>query len=377
MSNYYIGLMSGTSMDSVDTVLARLTDDTPPVVIAWHSHDIPAALQRDFVTLSAAGGDTIDLLGQIDNQAGELFADAVITLLKTCSVTASEITAIGSHGQTIRHRPPSGECLHPFTLQIGDPNIIASRTGITTVADFRRADVAAGGQGAPLVPAFHRHLFSDPSKNRVIVNIGGIANITWLPMVGEVTGFDTGPGNRLMDHWTTTHLKKPFDDKGHWAAKHKTDDSLLGIFKNHDFFLKTPPKSTGREEFNGQWLNKQLLQYDQAISPGEVQATLLKLSVDTIAEAIRSHCRIVDEVFVCGGGACNDELMNQLQGALAPTPVASTVVLKTDPGQVEALAFAWLAQRTLLGLSGNLPSVTGARAEVVLGGIYTAGPGSF
>jgi anhydro-N-acetylmuramic acid kinase len=363
-------------MDAVDAVLARISDDEPPIVVGWHNHDIPASLQRNFVTLSAAGNDTIDLLGQADNQAGELFADAAIALLEKFSRTAGQITAIGSHGQTIRHRPPSKECLHPFSLQIGDPNIIASRTGITTVADFRRADIAAGGQGAPLVPAFHRHLFADPTKNRVIVNIGGIANITWLPVTGEVTGFDTGPGNRLIDHWATTHLQKPFDDKGLWAAKHSANDDLLDIFMNHAFFLRPPPKSTGREEFNEQWLTSQLLKYDQAASPGVVQATLLKLTVSSIVEAIRSHCHYADEIYVCGGGAFNDELMKQLQDALVSTPVASTATLNVDPGQVEALAFAWLAQRTLLGLPGNLPSVTGAREEVVLGGIYPARPGS-
>ena len=369
-SSLFIGLMSGTSMDAIDSLLVELADNKTAKVLGCHSHDIPDQLRQNLATLSITGGDAIDLLGEADQQLGELFADAVLALLATCAVSPEQITAIGSHGQTVRHRPPGKQHPHPFTLQIGDPNIIASRTGITTVADFRRADIAAGGQGAPLAPAFHKHVFSDPKLNRVIVNIGGMANITWLPLSGETIGFDTGPGNRLLDYWIQTHLHTLFDDRGQWASQYSSNETLLGALKSHPFFTEQPPKSTGREEFNEQWLSGQLTQYGSSLDPGEVQSTLLDLTVETIVEAIVCQCGPVDEVYICGGGAYNDELMNRLNKALGSVPVASTATLGIDPKQVEALAFAWLAQQTLLGRPGNLPAVTGARQEVVLGGIY-------
>lgn len=357
-------------MDSIDALLGELTDDTAPVVLGWHSHEMPAALQQQLAILCSPGGDDVDLLGRVDQQLGELFAEASLTLLNNCGITPQQINAIGSHGQTVRHRPPSSEYPHPFTLQIGDPNIIASRTGITTVADFRRADMAVGGHGAPLAPAFHKHVFSDPHKNRVIVNIGGIANITWLPAAGIVIGFDTGPGNRLLDCWSLRHLNQPYDDKGQWAAQHTSDASLLKLLKSHPFFAELPPKSSGREAFNERWLDAQLSLHGSQLQPGDIQSTLLDLSVETIAEAITSLPAQAHEIYICGGGASNTELMTQLQKALNPAPVVSTAVLGVDPNQVEALAFAWLAQRTLAGQPGNLPDVTGAREKVVLGGIY-------
>lgn len=366
-------------MDAVDAVLAEFADNEIPTALGWRSHEIPDLLRNDLTTLCTPGGgaidtnttsmDLIDLLGRADQQLGELFAEATLALLKSCATAPQQITAIGSHGQTVRHRPP-GKQQVPFTLQIGDPSIIASRTGITTVADFRRADIAAGGQGAPLAPAFHRHVFSDSAQNRVIVNIGGMANITWLPAQGEAIGFDTGPGNRLLDFWIQQHLKLPFDNKGQWAGQYNSNPALLSIFKNHPFFSEPTPKSTGREAFNEQWLHQQLALHEQELTPGEVQATLLNLTVETICDAIASLPGPSHEIYVCGGGAYNSELMSRLQKALTPTSVASTDVLGVDPNQVEALAFAWLARRTLAGLTGNLPVVTGAREEVVLGGIY-------
>ena len=320
--------------------------------------------------MSTPGGDSLDLLGQADNALGELFADAALALLSACGISPQQITAIGSHGQTVRHRPPSKKQSQPFTLQIGDPNIIACRTGITTVADFRRADMAAGGQGAPLAPAFHKHIFSDPRQNRVIVNIGGIANITWLPARGEAIGFDTGPGNRLLDYWVQRHHNKPYDENGQWAAQHTLNSSLLNSLKSHPFFSEQAPKSTGREDFNKQWLDEILKQQGKSLSPGDVQATLLALTAETINEAIASLPDLANEVYICGGGANNNELMDHLQTALAPISVKSTAALGIDPNQVEALAFAWLAKRTMADQVGNLPTVTGAREEVVLGGIY-------
>ncbi|MBV1930339.1 MAG: anhydro-N-acetylmuramic acid kinase [Porticoccaceae bacterium] len=362
--------MSGTSIDGIDTLLAEFPDNGRPTVLGWHSHGIPDSLRQELTALSTPDGDTIDLLGQADQALGELFAEATLALLEACAIAPQQITAIGSHGQTVRHRPPGKHQAHPFTLQIGDPNIIASRTGITTVADFRRADIAAGGQGAPLAPTFHRHVFSDSEQNRVIVNIGGMANITWLPAQGEAIGFDTGPGNRLLDYWSQQHLKLPFDDKGHWASQHDSNSALLSLFKNHPFFIEPAPKSTGREAFNEQWLHQQLALHEQELRPGDVQATLLNLTVETISDSIASLPGLTHEVYICGGGAYNDELMNCLQKALTPVSVASTDILGVDPDKVEALAFAWLAQRTLAGQTGNLPAVTGAREEVVLGGIY-------
>lgn len=362
--------MSGTSMDGIDTLLAEFPDTGRPAVLGWRSHDIPESLRQELTTLSTPGGDNIDLLGQADRALGELFAEATLALLKARAIPPQKVTAIGSHGQTVRHRPPGKQQSHPFTLQIGDPNIIASRTGITTVADFRRADIAAGGQGAPLAPAFHKHVFSDPGQNRVIVNIGGMANITWLPAQGEAIGFDTGPGNRLLDYWSQQHLKLPFDDKGHWAGHHNSNSALLSLFKKHPFFSEPAPKSTGREAFNEQWLHQQLALHGQELRPGDVQATLLNLTVETIIDGITSLPDITHAVYICGGGAYNNELMSRLQKSLTTASVASTDTLGVNPDQVEALAFAWLAQRTLDGQTGNLPSVTGAREEVVLGGVY-------
>ena len=357
-------------MDGIDALLADFTDSETPTVLGWHSHEIPAALRQDLATLSTPGGDSLDLLGQADHALGELFANAALALLSACGVSPQQITAIGSHGQTVRHRPPSKTQTHPFTLQIGDPNIIASRTGIATVADFRRADMAAGGQGAPLAPAFHKHVFSDPIQNRVIVNIGGIANITWLPAQGEAVGFDTGPGNRLLDYWVQRHHNKPYDENGQWAAQHTLDSSLLNFLKRHPFFSEQAPKSTGREDFNKQWLDEILKRQGKDLSPGEVQATLLALTAETISEAITALPDLANEVYICGGGAKNNELMHRIQTALTSIPIKSTAALGIDPDQVEALAFAWLAQRTLAGQAGNLPAVTGAREEVILGGIY-------
>lgn len=369
-SSLFVGLMSGTSMDAVDAVLAEFSPTDPAKVLRWHSHAIPENLRRQLAGLAIPGGDNIDLLGKSDHQLGELFADAVSTLLTASEVPHTAISGIGSHGQTIRHRPASEQHPHAFTLQIGDPNIIAARTGITTVADFRRADMAVGGQGAPLAPAFHQYAFQHEGKNRAIVNVGGMANVTWLPAHGEALGFDTGPGNRLMDYWIDRHLNRPFDNAGSWAASHTPIPSLLKTLLKHPFFSKLPPKSTGREAFNEQWLNQVLATADQNLSAGDVQATLLALTANSITTSITMLPGTTDEIYICGGGASNEALMRSIQAALAPIPVASTANLGVDPHQVEALAFAWFAQRTLLNLPSNLPAVTGASREAVLGGIY-------
>ncbi|MEZ0151678.1 MAG: anhydro-N-acetylmuramic acid kinase [Candidatus Reddybacter sp.] len=366
----YIGLMSGTSMDGIDSAIIDTSHNSADIV-ATYCHPIPEHLQEAIKLLFLPGDDNIDALGSADQQFGECLALAVTTLLEQTGLEAGDITAIGSHGQTVRHRPPNGDTPHPFTLQIGDPNIISARTGITTVADFRRRDMALGGQAAPLVPAFHRAAFHSNKRNRVIVNIGGISNITFLPVEGEVLGFDTGPGNRLLDDWIKQQQNKAFDDCGQWAGQHTSDSQLLRQLKTHPFLQRSIPKSTGREEFNKDWLDQQLNRFDH-LSPGCIQATLLAFTAETIADAIKALPADTDEVFICGGGALNTTLMTSLGNLLKSTKVDSTTALGIAPEWVEAAAFAWLARQTLAGLAGNLPAVTGAKSLTVLGGIYPA-----
>jgi len=364
----YIGLMSGTSMDGIDSAIVDLAQGKASVV-ATHSHSIPAHLQTEIRSLFLPGDDDIDTLGSCDQQLGLYFAEAANTVLAQAGLKASDIVAIGSHGQTVRHRPPAKDTPHPFTLQIGDPNIIAARTGITTVADFRRRDMALGGQAAPLAPAFHRAVFQHKTHNRAIVNIGGISNITFLPTEGEVLGFDTGPGNRLLDDWIKQHKNKDYDDGGQWASQHTSDPQLLQQLKAHPFLQRAAPKSTGREEFNRQWLNQTLKKFGH-LSPGCIQATLLAFTAETIADALNALPLRIDDVFICGGGALNTTLMTSLSDLLAPEKVDSTAALGISPEWVEAAAFAWLARQTLMGLAGNFPAVTGAKGPTVLGGIY-------
>ena len=367
----YIGLISGTSADGIDAALVDLADT--PRLLAHHSLPFETDLRHRIHALCASGADEIERAGAMDCELGELFARAALALLEQAGVNASAITAIGSHGQTIRHRPP-GTVPQPFTLQIADPNIIAARTGITTVADFRRRDLALGGQGAPLVPAFHRAVFSHAHTPRAIVNIGGIANITWLAAGQPLLGFDTGPGNGLMDAWIGRHRRLGYDARGDWARTGRVDEMLLQTLLRHPYLALPVPKSTGREDFHLEWLDSQLTDFTR-LPPEDVQATLMALTVETIARDIerQSNGQKSCEVYICGGGALNDYLMESLAARLAPHPVASTTQLGIDPEWVEAATFAWLAQQTLAGLPGNVPSVTGARDSVVLGGIYPAG----
>ncbi|MEH6639955.1 MAG: anhydro-N-acetylmuramic acid kinase [Porticoccaceae bacterium] len=378
---YYIGLMTGTSMDGIDAALVEFGDEDKSKqirLVSTHSHAISETLRTALLDLSlpgrgVAGQDRIDLMGSADAQLGELLADAVNSLLLNASIGSTQITAIGSHGQTIRHRPPGASSEFPlplpFTLQIGDPNRIAARTGIATVADFRRRDIALGGHGAPLVPAFHRAAFRDADHHRVIVNIGGISNITCLPAQGPVSGFDTGPGNGLLDAWINRHRGLAYDDGGQWAASHIPHPDLLAHLKQHDFFNQPPPKSTGREDFNLDWLDRQLENFVD-IDAGSVQATLLALTAESIAEAIEKTSTLATEIYICGGGALNTALMDALKTLLAPAKVASTSALGIDPEWVEAAAFAWLARQTLAGLPGSLAEVTGATKAEILGAIY-------
>ncbi|MEJ2273564.1 MAG: anhydro-N-acetylmuramic acid kinase [Woeseiaceae bacterium] len=366
MPENYIGLMSGTSVDSVDAVLVNFADQGVDI-LATHSHPLAETLQ--FALRRAAQtppDEPIENIGSLDRQMGESLRDAALELLDKSGVTPGDVMAIGSHGQTVRHQP---NALRPYTLQIGNPDTIASGTGITTVADFRAADIAAGGQGAPLVPPFHAWLFGQASRLRVVVNIGGIANITVLPANdAPVTGFDTGPGNTLLDHWIRRHRGENYDENGAWAASGTCNDELLERLLTFSYFRLAPPKSTGLEDFNLDWL----AQYDVANhDPADVQATLAELTARSIAQHVTAYASDAREVFVCGGGAHNAELMRRLARNLPETEVDTSRALGLDPDWVEAVAFAWLAMRTTQGLTGNLPSVTGAGREVVLGTIHS------
>ena len=366
----YIGLMSGTSADAIDAVLVDL--HTTPQLIAQHTLPLPAHIKQQIHALSLPGDNEIDRMGALDVDLGRLFAQACIELLTKTGISASHISAIGSHGQTIRHRPP-GSSEGRFTLQIGDPNQIAELTQITTVADFRRRDMAAGGQGAPLVPAFHQAIFHTPDTDRVIVNIGGMANITWLPAQGKALGFDTGPGNVLMDIWIAEHLGKSYDQGGAWSASGQICEPLLNQLLAMPYFKMPAPKSTGRESFNLIWLNSCLDRLASTIAPANVQATLLELTAITIVDSISALGSTPKEIFICGGGAYNTALMQRLKTLLTKDAVASTAALGVDPQWIEAMAFAWLAKQTINHQPGNLRAVTGANREVILGGVYYGG----
>ncbi len=365
MGELYIGLMSGTSLDGVDAALVEFEGNALSC-IATHTEPYTPGLRAAVLALCRPDA-TIDKMLELDVRLGRLFARQIQRLLAAAGVPPSRVIAAGSHGQTIYHQPRGS---YPSSLQIGDPNIIAHLTGITTVADFRRRDMAAGGQGAPLVPAFHKAFFQQEGENRVIVNIGGIGNITILPADAEkaVTGFDTGPGNVLLDSWTATCLKTPMDNNGAWAASGKIDTRLLERMLRDPFFQRCPPKSTGREYFNHAWLQNHL--YTNTLAPEDVAATLCELTASTIALAIRQHAPLTEHILVCGGGVNNTTLFRRLKELMAPSPVESSKAAGIDPDWVEAIAFAWLAKQTVEEKPGNLPAVTGAERFVSLGGRY-------
>jgi len=364
MAEYFIGLISGTSMDGIDAALVRF-GDAEVEIAATHSHPYPAPLRDElFAVRQDASLRKLTDVDSLHRRVGAVFAEAAIALLELSGVEHAAVAAIGSHGQTLRHEPNAEP---PYTLQAGDGAVIAASTGLTTVADFRRADIELGGQGAPLTPAFHEWLFRKPGTTRVVLNIGGIANVTILPGDGSpTTGFDTGPGNTLLDAWIGRHRELPFDEQGRWAAEGVVDDGLLERLLADPYFAAPPPKSTGFEYFNLDWLARAGA---DAPAPVDVQATLSELSARTIAAAVRD---VADEVLVCGGGIHNWDLERRLSDALPGIPLSSTGTAGLDPDWVEAVAFAWLAMRTLRGLPGNLPSVTGARQAAVLG--ETFGP---
>ncbi|GLQ92026.1 anhydro-N-acetylmuramic acid kinase [Dyella acidisoli] len=363
----YIGLISGTSADGIDAALVRFEQNQPRLMHAL-THAWPEALRAQILRVSQ-GETTLDLdtFGRLDVAIGHTFANAVEALLAQSSTPASSVRAVGSHGQTIRHRP-TGE--HPFTLQIGNAAVIAERCAIDVVADFRSADVAAGGQGAPLLPAVHAMLLQAPDHARVVLNLGGIANITVLSTHGDVFGFDTGPANGLMDAWCLRHRGEAFDRGGAFAASGHVNETLLAELLRDPYFALPPPKSTGREHFHLAWLDARL--HSLSISPADVQATLLELTSRSIAMAIDAHANDATDVLLCGGGVHNPVLMQRLQELLQPRELASTAAYGVDPDYLEASAFAWLARQRLLGLPGNLPAVTGAKGFRVLGAVYPA-----
>lgn len=364
-SALYIGLMSGTSLDGIDVALVDFNEGAK--LVAKAHHPMPALLTAILLQMSQSNAAiSLEQVGHLDTALGQAFADAVSTFLTNHAIGPEQVRAIGSHGQTVRHNPHGDQ---PFTLQLGDANIIAERSGITTVADFRRRDVAAGGQGAPLVPAFHKSLFSDSSKNLAVINIGGIANITLLPGSGSVTGFDTGPGNGLMDAWCQRHWQIAFDENGSKASLGQVDSQLLERLLSDPWLQLPPPKSTGRDVFQLEWLDHQLQGLE--LCPESVLRTLNAFTAHTIAAAVLASTLPVDEIYVCGGGVHNTLLMQSLRELLI-CPVMSTAEAGVDPDFVEAMAFAWLAKQCLDGNPGNLVEVTGAAGPRILGAIYQA-----
>lgn len=370
----YIGIMSGTSMDAIDAVLIEYDAGAQTLhSIDIESLNIPETLRSTLMQIASQQEVNLQKIGETDVYVAHLFAQAVNDLLLKTGTPHSAITAIGSHGQTIRHLPAAH---YPFTMQIGNPSVIAELTSITTVADFRMADVAAGGQGAPLVPAFHQAVFSVPDKVRAIINIGGIANISALhPTKGVILGYDTGPGNTLIDYWISRKLGHPYDAGGQWAREGKVHLPLLQQMLSDSYLQKPSPKSTGREHFNSDWLYQQLRHFPELSSP-EIQATLTELTAQSISSSVhslRSECdNFMLEVYLCGGGARNDLLKERIKFLLQDCPVGITNDLGIDVQMVEGAAFAWLAAQTIHQRPGNCPSATGARKAKILGGIYHA-----
>jgi anhydro-N-acetylmuramic acid kinase len=356
-----IGLMSGTSLDGVDAVLVDFSQSRPQTLATfWQPY--PDAIRLQALRLQSAQGDEIHSAALLANELARCYSDAVEQLLAGATVNAAQVAAIGCHGQTVRHQPTTG-----YSVQLNNPALLAELTGIAVVADFRSRDIAAGGQGAPLVPAFHASIFGDAERHRVILNIGGIANLTDLKPGRPVRGFDCGPGNLLMDAWIEHHKQLRYDAAGAWASQGQILPNLLQRLLADSFFGASPPKSCGRDEFNLPWLERQLAGGER---PEDVQATLLELTAVSASEAIARWCGNPGELFVCGGGAHNQALMARLQYLATNCRVASTDSLGQPADWVEAVAFAWLAWRTLRGETGNLPEVTGARGPRILGAIY-------
>jgi anhydro-N-acetylmuramic acid kinase len=369
MTHLYIGLMSGTSLDGVDAVL---TDLAGRLRVLSHAHlALPGALRDELLSLNTPGDNELHRAALAANGVSRLYAEAIASLLTDSGVAGSAIRAVGAHGQTVRHRPGEFDD-QGYTLQLLNAALLAELTGIDVVADFRSRDLAAGGQGAPLVPAFHRAQFARPGKTVAVLNLGGIANLTVLGADGTTLGFDCGPANGLMDHWCRQHTGQLYDEAGAWAATGDVLPALLDALLAEPYFMLPPPKSTGRDLFNPTWLARRLGDPPTARAQ-DVQATLAALTARTCAEAVRHYAAAGSELLVCGGGAFNTHLMERLAALLPAWRVEATDVRGLPASQVEAAAFAWLAYAHCERHAGNLPSVTGAAGPRVLGALYPAG----
>lgn len=368
MCALYIGIMSGTSLDGIDIALSRFNPELQHAdCLDALCLSIPDDLKEQLLSLCTPAGNELVRAGQAGNRWASIAADGVQQLLQRNRLTPSDICAIGSHGQTIRHHPELG-----FSTQIGAPALLAERSGINVISDFRSRDLAAGGEGAPLVPAFHNWLLSDPKQTRTLINIGGFANLTIMRPNQSPEGFDSGPGNALMDSWIKQHKGVEFDQSGDWARQGQVIPELLQAALSDPYFSRMGPKSTGREYFNPIWLNGYLNRLQNTALAVDVQATLLTLTAQSIADSVKRAASDSTAVYICGGGARNTLLLEQLQSLLAQQKVETTQVLGVDPDWMEAIAFAWLAWRFEERLASNLPSVTGAKGERVLGALYPA-----
>ncbi|MCU0927890.1 MAG: anhydro-N-acetylmuramic acid kinase [Burkholderiaceae bacterium] len=372
----YVGLMSGTSLDGLDAVLVELDDAAPPlrIDVLGHLHaPYPSDLRDELRALNRPGDSELHRAAVATRRLVDLAGALVRSLLAGANVDARAVRAIGSHGQTVRHRPPAEGVDAPYTIQLDDGARLAELTGVDVVCDFRRRDLAAGGQGAPLVPAFHAALFARPGVDVAVLNVGGFANLTLLHADGTVAGFDCGPGNVLLDLWCERHRGERFDDGGRWAAAGRVDPCLLAALRQDDYFARPPPKSTGRDHFDAAWLDTRLRRLDVPLEPVDVQATLLEFTASTVADDLRRHAPRTQHLHVCGGGARNTVLLDALARRLPGVAVAPTDASGLAATQVEAVAFAWLAHAHLERQPGNRPEVTGARGPRVLGALYPKG----
>ena len=365
MNDVYIGLMSGTSLDGADGVLVDFSN--PKLrVIASATQAFSSDFRAELLALNSPSSNELQRAALAANQLAQVYADVVTSLLAQTKLATKNIRAIGAHGQTVRHQPA-----HGYTTQLNSPALLAERTGIDVVTDFRSRDVAAGGQGAPLVPAFHQSVFGQPAQTTLVLNIGGISNLSILPTNGSVLGFDCGPGNALIDAWCLQHTGQRFDDAGQWAASGKLIPALLASLLDEPYFATPPPKSTGRDLFSLSWLEKKLVPFS-AQYPADLQNTLTEFTAQACISGVASYLNNSKELIVCGGGAFNEHLMQRLQAGLPSLKVVTSSLHGLPPLQVEAAAFAWLARQTIKRLPGNLPSVTGAAGLRVLGAIYPA-----
>lgn len=364
-SQLYLGTMTGTSLDGVDLALLECASGNPKLITATH-YDYPGSLRTDLLSCIQTQETSLAQLSRLDTEVGQLIADCCQTFLASNNMPRERIRAIGSHGQTLCHTPLED---HPNSIQIGNPNVICQRTGLTTVSDFRRADIAQGGQGAPLAPMFHQAAFQCEDEDRVIINIGGIANITYLPKdaTQPIIGFDTGPGNALLDAWVNLHLQQAYDELGKWAAQGTVDETLLDSFLADPYFAMPAPKSTGKEYFNSKWINQHITH--GSIAADSVQATLCELTVVTIAQAVQKLSAGA-VIYLCGGGSKNQYLVTRLQRHLSTQKIQTTNVLGIDPQWIEAAAFAWLAYCRIEGISPQSHKVTGAVMPTHLGAVY-------